>query len=169
MSTKLIRRALIASGLFIGAAVAFSPTAFADTVDIGGTVTSTLAITTTAVTGVDTDLDLGGNDTTPTAHIVQVADLGITTNNEQGYTLTVSSGNLTKTGGTSIAYQVTTVADGASAPVAGGFTVASGTDYTVSTTAAGAVAKDLYIKYTPAQLQDPGDYIAQITLNVADR
>ena len=33
MSTKLIRRALIASGLFIGAAVAFSPTAFAGTTD----------------------------------------------------------------------------------------------------------------------------------------
>lgn len=169
MSTKLIRRFLIASGLFIGATAAFSPTAFAQvaaTVPLSGTVTSTLAITSTATAEAGT-LDLDG-DGTATEHIVKAADMAIATNNEAGYTLTVSSGNLTKTGGTSIAYQVTTVADAAAAPATGGFLVASGTDYTVSTAVAGSVPQDLYIKYTPAALQDAGIYGATINLSVVD-
>lgn len=170
MSTKLIRRALIASGLFIGTAVAFSPTAFAAdtaTVILSGTVASTLAITSTTTTEAGT-LDLGGEGGTASAHIVKVADLAITTNNEQGYTLTVDSGDLTKNGGTPIAYQVTSVADAATAPASGDFATASGTDYTVGTLVAGAAPKDLYIKYTPAALQDAGVYGATINLTVAD-
>ncbi len=169
MSTKLIRRALIASGLFIGATAAFSPTAFAATdatVPLSGTVASTLAITSTATAGAST-LDLDG-DGSAAEHIVKVADLAIATNNEQGYTLTVTSGNLTKDGGTSIAYKVTTVDDAAAAPATGAFTIASGTAYTVPTTAAGSVPKDLYIQYTPAALQDAGAYVATINLTVAD-
>lgn len=169
MSTKLIRRALIASGLFIGTAVAFSPTAFAATdatVPLSGTVASTLAITSTATAGASI-LDLDG-DGSAAEHIVKVADLAIATNNEQGYILTVTSGNLTKTGGTPIAYKVTTVTDAAAAPATGDFAIASGSNYTVSSTGFGSLPKDLYIQYTPAALQDAGAYVATITLNVAD-
>ncbi|MBC6436366.1 hypothetical protein FM036_46705 [Nostoc sp. HG1] len=168
MSTKLIRRALIASGLFIGTAVAFSPTAFADTtgsVVMGGSVTSTLNLASVTTAGA-TALDLDGDGTTPTAHIVQVADLTIGTNNEQGYTLTATAGSLAKAGGTSIAYQVTSVANGEAAPAIGDF---SAGNYTVGTTAAGETLTDLYIKYTPAALQDAGAYAATITLNVVDK
>lgn len=169
MFTKSIRRALIVSGLFLGTAAAFSPAAFAATdatVDLSGTVASTLAITSETTGGAGT-LDLDG-DGTAAEHIVKAADMAITTNNEQGYTLSVTSGNLTSAGGTPIAYQVATVADAAAAPATGDFTVTSGTAYTVATLAAGSVPKDLYIKYTPAALQDAGIYTATITLNVAD-
>lgn len=171
MSTKLIRRFLIASGLFIGATAAFSPTAFAattGTVGLQGTVASTLAIAATATAGATT-LNLQGAGTAGVQTIVKVADLAIDTNNSTGYTLTVTSGNLVNaTTTTPIAYQVTTVADAATAPVAGGFTVASGTNYTVASSAAGSLPKDLYMMHTPAQYQDPGTYTATITVTVAD-
>jgi hypothetical protein len=169
MSYQSIRRAVIASGLVIGAAAAFSPAAFAGTtgsVGVSGSVTSTLAVT-AAATGDATTLDLDG-DGSASEHIVHVGDLSMLTNNEQGLTLTVSSGNLTKTGGTSIPFQVTTVADAASAPATGDFAIASGSNYTVGTSTAGSVAKDLYMKYTPASLQDPGNYTASISVSVAD-
>lgn len=170
MFTKSIRRALIASGLVLGATAAFSPTAFAQTatttVPLSGTVTSTLAITATPTTEAGA-LALDGA-AAGVEQIVKAADLEISTNNEQGYNLSVTSGNLIKDGGTSIAYQVTTVADGAVAPATAGFTVASGTAYTVSIATAGSAPQDLYIKYTPAALQDAGAYAGTITLNVAD-
>jgi hypothetical protein len=145
--------------------VGFASTSLAATstsVTLGGTVTSTLQVTSETATGAAT-LDLMSGQ-----QIVKVADVNMSTNNEQGLTLTASSGNLSKTGGTSIAYQVTSVADGASAPAGSAFTIASGEDYTVGTTAAGAADVDLYIKYSPASLQDPGDYAGSITLTVSD-
>ncbi|MGB3205929.1 MAG: hypothetical protein WBB28_13145 [Crinalium sp.] len=166
MSFQSIRRAVIASGLVIGAAAAFSPAAFADTsgsVNVSGTVTSTLAVT-AAASGSAANLDLDG-DGTFAEHIVPVGDITMLTNNEQGLTLTVEPGSLTKTGGTAIPFQVTTVDDGTGAPTAGVF--ASG-NHTVATSAAGTDEKDLYIKYTPAALQDPGTYNATIAVSVVD-
>ncbi|MEH1912351.1 hypothetical protein [Nostoc sp.] len=171
MSTKLIRRALIASGLFIGTAVAFSPTAFAgtsDTVVLAGTVASTLTITATRKTGAGFAnlLVLTG----ASEKIVKVADLAITTNNTTGYTLTASEGNLTDGAhGDTIAFQSATVADNATAPQSTDFTGTLGvfTDAT-SITTAGENDKDLYIKYTPSATQQAGTYGATITLNVAD-
>jgi hypothetical protein len=160
-----IRRALVLSGLVLGAATLVAPKAMADTVPLQGVVTSTLAWTSTPTAGAGT-LSLGS----ATQRIVQVADIAIATNNEQGYTLTVTSGNLTKTNGTSIAYQVATTNDGTAA-VAGDFGVASGTDYTFTTVAAnasGTNGRDLSIMYTPAALQDPGTYAGTITVTVAD-
>ena len=130
------------------------------TVPLGGTVTTTLAVTSTTASGAST-LSLASG-----AQIVKVADISLTTNNDQGLTLTASSGNLTKTGGIAIAYQVTSVADAAVAPTT--FAVTSGTNYTVGTTAAGTSAVDLYIKYTPGATQDPGTYAGEITLTVTD-
>lgn len=170
MSFQTIRRALISSGLIVGAMAAFTPSVFAATtgsVTLGGSVTSTLAISSTS-TAAATALPLDGA-AAGVAQIVKVSDLTIATNNEQGLTLTASSGNLTKTGGTSIAFQVTSVADAATAPASGDFLIASGTDYTASSSVAGAFNQDLYIKYTPAALQDPGNYGGTISLTVADQ
>lgn len=132
------------------------------TVTLGGTVASTLTITSTDTAGAAA-LNLSSGQ-----KIAQVADVSMSTNNDQGLTLTATSGNLTKTGGVSIAFQVTSVADAATAPLAAAFTVASGTSYTVATSAAGSSLKDLYIMYTPGATQDPGAYAGSITLTVAD-
>jgi hypothetical protein len=145
--------------------LAVSATAAADTtgsVTLGGTVTSSLQITSVATAGAST-LSLSGGQ-----KIVKIADLTTSTNNEQGLTLTATSGDLAKSGGTSISFQVTSVADAASAPASGAFLIASGSDYTVGTSGSGSVSKDLYIMYTPLTLQDPGDYEGSVELTVTD-
>ena len=167
MSTKLIRRALIASGLFIGAAVAFSPTAFAGTTDsvtLAGTVASTLDIAATP-TNAASGLILTG----ATEKIVKVADLAITTNNTTGYTLMASEGNLSDGAhGDTIAFQSASVADGATAPLAADFTGTAGSFTDSSTTTSGSHDKDLYIKYTPSATQAAGIYGGTINLTVTD-
>ena len=162
MINTSIRRALVLSSLVLGATTLFSAKAMADTVTLGGTVASTLTLTTTTL-GAAGALNL----TTPTPRIVQVADLAISTNNEQGYTLTATSGNLLNLGGTSIAYQVTTTADTLPA-AAGNFAVANHTFASSAANAANTNGRDLYIMYTPAALQDPGIYGGTITLSVID-
>lgn len=166
--TKSLPRILAILGISVGASVIMPSKVHADTVNLSGTVSSTLTLSTSATSDAGSlplDGAAAGNQ-----QIVQVADLGIHTNNEQGYTLTVTSGNLTKSGGTAISYQTTTTATGVSA-VTGDFTVASGTDYTFNTSAANASGtgdRDLWIQYTPAALQDPGSYTGSITVTVAD-
>ncbi len=168
ISNSSILRILAALGMTLGATAIMPSEAFADTVNLSGDVTSTLTLSTTATAGASAltlDGAAAGNQ-----QIVQVADLGIHTNNEQGYLLTVTSGNLTKTGGTDIAFQTTTTNSGTTA-LTGDFTVASGTDYTFSTATANASGtgdRDLWIQYTPAALQDPGTYTGSITVTVAD-
>jgi len=145
--------------------LAVSSAAVADTtgtVTLGGTVTSSLQITATDTAGA-TALDLSGGQ-----KIAKVCDITMSTNNEQGLTLSASSGSLTKSGGTSITFQVTSVADAASAPAAGAFLIASGSPYTVGTSISGSVNRDLYVLYTPLTLQDPGDYEGSIDLTVTD-
>lgn len=151
--------------ILVAGSLALSSIATAATsasVTLSGSVASTLSITSTDTAGASA-LDLSSGE-----KIVKVADLSMNTNNDQGLTLTATSGNLSKTGGVSIAFQVTTVADAATAPLSAAFTVASGTNYTVSSSTAGTVAKDLYIKYTPGSTQDPGTYSGSISLTVAD-
>ena len=150
-------------GLIIGSLVIASA-ARADTtatVNLGGTVTSTLTLGSTTA-GAASGLDLMNGQ-----QIVKVADVVASTNNEQGLTLTASSGSLAKTGGSSIPFQVTTVAEAAT-PLSTAFLVASGTAYTTGTSAAGGINVDLFIMYTPATLQDPGDYTGVINLSVSD-
>ncbi len=144
------------------ASLLISSIAGAATVTLGGSVSSTLEIT-SVDTGGASALDLSSGQ-----KIAQVADVSMNTNNDQGLTLTATSGDLTKAGGVSIAFQVTSVGDSVTAPLAGAFTVASGTSYTVATSAAGPSLKDVYIMYTPGSTQDPGAYVGNITLTVAD-
>lgn len=158
----LMQRALkfvVASSLLISSVAGAATSA---TVTLGGSVTSTLEVTSTDTSGAS-ELDLSSGQ-----KIAQVADVSMNTNNDQGLTLTASSGSLSKSGGQSIAFQVTSVVDGATAPIAAAFTIASGSSYTVATSAAGSAAKDLYIMYTPGATQDPGAYAGSITLTVSD-
>ena len=151
-------------GLVLGSFVVSSAALAGTTaeVELGGTVTSTLALS-SAPTPAAEELDLMHGH-----QIVKVADLIMSTNDEQGLTLSVTSGNLVSSLATPIPYQVTTVVAGTLAPDDGAFLVDSGSVYAVSTFGAGGAAKDLYIKYTPAGLQSPGYYGGTITLTVMD-
>lgn len=114
-----------------------------------------------------TGLELDGTGSA-TVHIVRVADVVAMTNSPNGFTLSISSGNLTKPGGQPVAFQVVLVDRDASPPSTGQFTTSSGTTYTLITSAAVTTDKDLYIKYRSAALQDPGSYAAGIVLDIAD-
>ena len=164
MINTSIRRALVLSSLVLGATTLFSAKAMANTsgsVTLNGTVASTLALVITTLPEAGA-LPLNGS----TQQIVRVAGLAISTNNEQGYTVTATSGDLTRTGGTPIAYRVTTTADGGTAPASGGFAVASHTFASSAANALNTNGRDLYIMYTPAALQDPGLYGGTITVSV---
>jgi hypothetical protein len=163
-----IRRALVISSLFVGAATLLAtPTkVMADTVTLAGNVAPILNMVTTPTTGANSAAALP-LDTTD-EQTITVANLDITTNNEQGYTVTATPQNgsvLHKTGGTDIAYTVNLAAVG---------TNDGGTDSDSAVnkykadgeTASDAVA--LSIIYTPAALQDPGDYSGSISVTVAD-
>ncbi|MBN3893073.1 MAG: hypothetical protein HWQ43_29445 [Nostoc sp. JL31] len=114
------------------------------------------------------NLTLDGQGSAST-HIVKVADLELSTTDPDGFTLTISSQSLTKSGGeTPIPFQITTVATGSASPSASDFSVSPGNNYTISTTSAGSSLKEMYIKYTPAALQDPGAYNTSISLIVTD-
>lgn len=158
---KLIRGCVALIALMGGYAMAETT----DSVSLSGVVTSTLAITATDTAGAAA-LDLDG-DGSASEHIVKVTDALMTTNNDQGLTLSYSGGNLTKAGGVSIAYSVLTVADGAAAPLTGDAGWATGAT-TDASSAAGDHVRDLYIKYTPAASQDPGTYTGTISLTVSD-
>jgi hypothetical protein len=103
-----------------------------------------------------------------TIRIVKVANLSLSTINAQGFTLSVTSGSLTKAGGSPIPFQVALVGDEVTAPTAAAFTVSSGGTLLHSTNIAGAQDVDLYIKYQSANLQDPGAYSASMNLNIID-
>lgn len=161
MSKSPLFTAIIVGVLSVSAAAVASPTTSA-TVELGGSVDSSLALESSTSPNAEL-LDLSNG-----RQIVKVADLFMITNNEQGLTLRASSGSLTKSGGTPIAFQVTTVDASASAPSSGSFEIESGIDYLVGTSSSGAVGKDLYIMYTPLALQDPGYYDGVINLTVTD-
>ncbi|MHC5744531.1 MAG: hypothetical protein ACYTXT_22075 [Nostoc sp.] len=121
-----------------------------------------------STTSVARNLTLDGEGSAST-RIVKVANLELSTADPDGFTLTISSQSLTKSGGeTPIPFQVTTVATGSGSPSASDFLVFPGNNYTISTTSAGSSLKEMYIKYTPAALQDPGAYNTSISLIVTD-
>jgi hypothetical protein len=114
-----------------------------------------------------TNLALDGRGSAST-HIVKVADVSLTTDATNGLTLSITSGSLVRPGGTPVTFQVALVDDNAAPPTASAFTAASGVPYVFATSTVTAIAKDLYIKYTPAALQDPGGYAASIDIDVGD-
>lgn len=115
-----------------------------------------------------TGLDLDGRGSSAT-HIVKIAELSLTTDSSRGFTVTVTSGSLSKVdGSTPVSFQVVVVDRDAVAPSTAAFTTPSGTPYLFATIAAGPAEKDLYIKYTSAALQDPGSYAASVEIDVVD-
>jgi len=126
-----------------------------------------LPILDTTMSAIATALDLDGEGTA-TTHIVKVADVEISTENSNGLTLTITSGTLTKFGGEEISFQVTTVANNSNSPESSEFTVSSGDSYIYATDSATVESRDVYIRYTPQLLQDPGTYEATLELSVTD-
>lgn len=122
---------------------------------------------TTSPTSDANNLNLDGEGSAKT-YIVKIADVSFSTDSVNGLTLEVTSDAITKLSGTDIDFQVVTVADNASKPSQGDFTVPSGSTYTYTTSVAGSENRDLYILYTPATLQDPGNYAGIITVSVTD-
>ncbi len=110
---------------------------------------------------------LDGRGTTST-RIVKVAEVSAAADSPDGLTLSVSSGSLTKGSGTPIAFQVVLVARDAMAPSSGSFLTPTAGVLTSSSSAAGTVELDLYIKYRAASLQDPGFYAATVDFDVVD-
>jgi hypothetical protein len=112
-------------------------------------------------------LPLDGEGSAST-HIVKVGDLAMATDGAAGFTVSITSTSLTKGDQrTPIAFQVALVDDDV-VPAAAAFTVASGDILVHTTAAAGAVNKDLYIKYLPATRQDPGSFSATVHVTIAD-
>jgi hypothetical protein len=113
----------------------------------------------------NSNLALAGQGNT-SEYIVKIATLAISQIGTNGFTLTVNSGKLTKANGqTPISFQVTTVTTGSGAPTAASFSTSAENNYTLSTN---SNSLDLYIKYTPLPLQDPGNYSHNLTLQVVD-
>ncbi|MBI4780731.1 MAG: hypothetical protein HY785_05350 [Oscillatoriophycideae cyanobacterium NC_groundwater_1537_Pr4_S-0.65um_50_18] len=121
----------------------------------------------TTPTTIATSLDLDGEGSA-TTHIVKVSDITFSTDNSTGLTLTLTSDSLSKVDGADIDFQVTTVGNDAIAPSSAAFTVASGDSYTYVTETSGTESRDVYLRYTPKALQDPGHYSASIQASVVD-
>jgi hypothetical protein len=125
------------------------------------------AVTVQSTAGATT-LELDGRGSAST-HIVKIAEVSLTTDAATGMTVAITSGSLAKLdGSTPVSFRVVLVDRAASPPSAAAFTTQSGTPYLFSTSAAGSVEKDAYIKYTPAALQDPGAYAASVAIDVVD-
>jgi hypothetical protein len=102
------------------------------------------------------------------AEIVQVADLQISTSAPNGLKLSISPNSLNKNDGTPIPLQFLVVPDGSNQPSAASFIAPAITTYEYTLGAAGSQNLDLYVKYTPGLLQDPGNYTSVMELSVAD-
>lgn len=131
---------------------------------MGAPALATPVLSVNEVTGFD-NLPLDGEGSA-SEHIIHVADVSVSTVAPNGYTLSISSGSLEKTGGQSISFQVTAVDNNASAPASGDFNISSGNSYTICETAAQDL--DIYVKYQPAVLQDPGNYTHSVTITAED-
>jgi hypothetical protein len=123
---------------------------------------ATASVSTSGTAGAS-ELELSGT------RIVKIADVTLETDATSGLNATVSAGVISKPDArTPIAIQVVLVADGAAPPGAGAFTAAAGVAFTLQTTSAGSVEKDLYIRYSAATFQDPGTYSAVIHVDALD-
>jgi hypothetical protein len=164
LSTSL-RRVLVASGLVIASSFAAASGAFALTtgdVNLSGTVNSTLAISSS---NPNTAIDLAASQTDTT---VKAADLAFGTNNSAGLTV-ASSGTLTLSNGqaTPVPFTVGIVAGSTGTPAAY-YPTNTANIFDTSAAAAPTTAHALYIKYSTAAFQDPGNYTATVTLTVSD-
>lgn len=164
MLSTTLRRLLVASGLVVATSFGAASGAFAaDTTNVilGGTVTSTLAISSSNPNAA-IDLAPSQSDTE-----VKAADLAFGTNNSAGLTV-ASSGTLTLSNGvaTPVPFTVGIVAGASGTPTS--YVATGATVFTTSAAAAPTTAHALYIKYSTAAFQDPGNYAATVILTVTD-
>lgn len=131
---------------------------------IGTPALATPLLSVNEVAGFD-NLPLDGEGSA-SEHIIHVVDVSVSTTEPNGYTLSISSGSLAKIGGQNISFEVTAVDNNASVPSSGDFNTASGNSYEICETAAKDL--DIYIKYQPLALQDPGNYTHSITIAAED-
>ena len=167
-----LRRFLIASSLIVApiATIGFASTALADTtstVTLGGSVSSTLAVTSSATSDASS---LPMSISTPGNQVVKIADLTVTTNNSAGLTLTATTGDLTS-GSDTVPFTVAAVDDGGTAPTS--FATTSGSTYSLPVTTGfnattGEKNIDLYIQVQNPTLPKKGTYAGSILLTVAD-
>lgn len=175
-----VNRLAIVAGVAFSSSLFYASSSMAQVttgdIIIGGEVASTLNIDIATVTGFDA-LDLGGDGTDNPETIVKIADLVVRTNNDDGLTLTITSGNMTATGSdTPLAYKVVTTG-GAVQAVSADFDTVSGTPREETYEqgggagqlgANGSLARNLFISFDPPQNLDAGDYTGEITLTVAN-
>lgn len=167
MNSKVFSRVLMTAGVVAGV-VSLPSIASADTsanIGVGGNVPSTLAITAAADGGATST-----SVTTGTETIAKIADLSMETNNSTGLTLTVNAGTVTNGDSETMPFEVLILEDGASTPATTAFSAGTQTYNSGGANASGASIglRDLYIKYKPAALQDPGTYSGTVTVTVAD-
>lgn len=87
--------------------------------------------------------------------------------NNFGYTIALSSSEMKNDkGGPDISYQVIAIPLGATDPQSSDFSVMSNHDFVQCSI--GPLSLDVYVKYTPASLQEPGDYSGTINVTVTD-
>lgn len=117
------------------------------------------------------NLPLGGQGGIQNTQIIKVGTITLNTTSPNGFILNIIASNLINSKGeTPINIQVTTVSAGSGTPGEGYFTTGANQTYSYFNNNANASeTRDLYIKYTPASLQNPGNYNAYINLNIVDR
>lgn len=124
------------------------------------------SLTVTDIAGINNSLELHGEGTTAT-EIARVATVNVSTANPQGYTLSLSSASLENAlGGSGIAYQIWAVTAGGSPPMSGDFSIDSGNSFLQCSLL--PLDLDIYVKYTPASLQNSGSYDSTITVEATD-
>jgi len=168
MLSTTLRRALVASGLVVATGFMAFSAVYADDVTIGGTVASTLALTSS---NPNTTINLDAGQTNIE---VKVAKVLMGTNNSTGLKV-VPTGTFTlartapDAAITPVNFTVGMFAgDGSGTPVV--TYVASGADmFSTSAAAATNTEHSLFIKYSTAAFQDPGAYAATITLTASDK
>lgn len=117
------------------------------------------------------NLPLGGQGGIQNTQIIKVGTITLNTTSQNGFILNITGSNLVNSKGvTPIDIKITTVPAGSGTPGTGSFT--SGVNQTYSyfnNISHASETRDLYILYTPASLQHPGNYSGYLNLNIIDK
>jgi hypothetical protein len=116
------------------------------------------------------NLPLGGEGGIQSTQIIKVGTINLSTTSQNGFTLNIMGNNLEQSDGkTPIYFQVTTFPTHSGTPSSADFTTPTAQTYSyINNNPNASEIRDLYIKYTPASLQDPGNYSAYINLTIFD-
>ncbi len=163
-----MRRFALITGLAAGTLVFGSTAAFADTINLSGSVANYSTISSIATAGAGS-LDLHGVGTATADVVVKVADIALTSNNTEGVVLKATADTPLTGGvnGDTLTYQVKLMDNDATAPLAAAFSATSDTVNVDNTDfSSNAAAQDLYIEYDGPEYLDPDTYSSTITMTV---